>query len=124
MTEINTGEIRSTLGHFTGTENWYRHSLARSITYTDGVKYVGEACGAYWLIDKIAILNQFEGKFKSEEFQVWTFSVNTKECVGVLTAEDGNGNVVHTEKLDYTDFPLDEIKFYFTNNVIMLPSEY
>ncbi|WP_425606571.1 DUF6876 family protein [Prosthecobacter fusiformis] len=26
--------------------------------------------------------------------------------------------------IEFTDFPLDEIAFYFTDNVLMLPSEY
>jgi len=31
---------------------------------------------------------------------------------------------VFTKEIEHTDFPLDEIKLYFTNNVIHLPSEY
>jgi len=31
---------------------------------------------------------------------------------------------VFTEKLDFTDFPLESIRFYFTDSVILLPSEY
>ena len=40
-----------------------------------------------------------------------------------LTCEDGNGNVVFTKALTFTDFPLEEITLYFTNGVILLPSE-
>jgi len=29
-----------------------------------------------------------------------------------------------TQHIEFTDFPLDEIKFYFADNVILLPSEY
>ncbi len=45
----------SELAQFTGTEYWYRHAFKRSITYTDGVKYVAEKAGAYWLIDEISL---------------------------------------------------------------------
>ena len=38
--------------------------------------------------------------------------------------DDGNDNIVYTQRIEYTDFPLDEIKLYFVNNVIHLPSEY
>jgi hypothetical protein len=31
---------------------------------------------------------------------------------------------VFTKEIEHTDFPLDEITLYFTNNVIHLPSEY
>jgi hypothetical protein len=42
----------------------------------------------------------------------------------VLTCDDGNGRVVFSERLEYTDFPPDGITLYFTNNTILLPSEY
>jgi hypothetical protein len=35
------------LDQFIGSEQWYRHSLVRSITYTDGAKYVADHGGAY-----------------------------------------------------------------------------
>jgi hypothetical protein len=35
-----------------------------------------------------------------------------------------NDNIVSTQHIAFTDFPVDEIKFYFTDNVILLPSEY
>ena len=38
--------------------------------------------------------------------------------------QDSNGNVVYTQEIPFTDFPLDEVKLYFANNVIHLPSEY
>ena len=41
-----------------------------------------------------------------------------------LTCTDGNLQEVFTEKLDFTDFPLESIRFYFTDSVILLPSEY
>jgi hypothetical protein len=34
------------------------------------------------------------------------------------------GNPVYTQEIPFTDFPLDEVKLYFANNVIHLPSEY
>jgi hypothetical protein len=36
----------------------------------------------------------------------------------------GDGHVVLTKRIPYTDFPLAEIKLYFTDGVILLPSEY
>jgi hypothetical protein len=41
-----------------------------------------------------------------------------------LLCDDGNGNVVYTQEIPFTDFPLDEVRLYFANNVIHLPSEY
>ena len=41
-----------------------------------------------------------------------------------MTCEDGNYHVVFTKELAFTDFPLDDITLWFTNNVIYLPSEH
>ena len=41
-----------------------------------------------------------------------------------LACEDGNGGVVFTKAIEYTDFPLAEIALYFLNKTILLPSEY
>jgi hypothetical protein len=52
--ENKMGLTKADLLEFTGTENWYRHSLNRNVTYTDGVKFMAESAGAYWLIDEVA----------------------------------------------------------------------
>ena len=113
----------SDLHQFTGSEYWYRHSLVRSVLFTDGVKHVAEAGGAHWLIDEIALAQQFEKKVSGEEFQLWRLTV-TKENTATLVCEDGNGHKLLSKAISYTDFPLREIKLYYTNNTILLPSEY
>ncbi len=112
------------LQQFTGSESIYRHSLIRRVLYTDGIPYVAENAGAYWLIDEIALAQQFNKKVAAEEFQVWTLKVNDADRTTVLTCDDGNDNVVLSKDIDFTDFPLPEIQLYFTNNTICLPSEY
>jgi hypothetical protein len=42
----------------------------------------------------------------------------------VLTCDDGNGDIVYSKPIEFTDFPLEEITFYFTNKTLLLPSEY
>jgi hypothetical protein len=110
------------LEQFTGTEHWYRHGLVRNVLYTDGVKHVADAGGAYWLIDEIAFAQRFDKAVAAEPFQIWSLTV--KDNSGVLTCEDGNGHEVSSKKIEFTDFPLPEISFYFTGNTILLPSEY
>jgi hypothetical protein len=80
---------------FTGSETWYRHGLVRTISYTDGAKYVADKGGAYWLLDEIALAQRFSPTVKSEPFQVWKLTVS--DSGGVLACEDGNGNVVFTK---------------------------
>jgi hypothetical protein len=111
---------QSDLAQFTGTEQWYRHGLNRKVLYTDGAKHVAETGGAYWLLDEIA-LNQTRPRVRREQFQVWKLVV--KDNTAKLTCDDGDGNIVFRKKIDFTDFPLAEITFYFENNVICLPSE-
>ena len=114
---------KTDLAQFTGTEIWYRHSIRRNILYTEGVQYVAEKAGAYWLIDEIAF-NQMQPRVGSERFQVWTLRTDLEKSTAVLTCDDGNDRVIYTKKISYTDFPLDEIRIFFVNNVMHLPSEY
>lgn len=119
-----------TLRQFTGTEQWFRHSLMRNVLYTEGVQYLAEKADCYWLIDKVATL-QLEPKIKAEEFQVWKLQLKDKSPAAarkdnsaMLFCEDGNGHVIYREHITFTDFPLDEIVLWFTGNCILLPSEY
>ena len=114
---------KSDLAQFMGSEYWYRHPLVPKVIFTDGVKYVLDTAGAYWLIDEIAF-GQSVPAVAAEEFQVWKLSVDLARNNGVLTCDDGNDRVVFTKPIEFTDFPLDEIRFYFTDNTILLPSEY
>ena len=109
------------LKHFTGTENWYPHPLNRHVTFTDGAFYVAEKGEAFWLLDTIA-LSQLKPAFRGQPFQAWKLTV--KGHTGVLTCDDGNGNVVHREELEFTDFPEPGITLWLSGNVIMLPGEY
>jgi hypothetical protein len=111
------------LRQFTGSDQWYRHSLVRKVLYTEGVQYVAEAAGAYWLIDEIAFA-QAIAAVAAEEFQHWKLAVDTARSTAVLTCDDGNGRVVFTKTIEFTDFPLQEIRFYFTDNTLLLPTEY
>jgi hypothetical protein len=111
------------LVQFTGSENWYRHAINRAVLFTDGAKYVADQAGAYWLLDEIAIIQPHDKRVAAEEFQVWKLAVNADQT-GVLTCDDGNGRVIFSKEIEYTDFPPEGITLYFTNNTILLPREY
>ena len=111
------------LGQFTGSEHWYRHGLVRSILFTDGVKYVADAAGAYWLLDEIALAQKGEKAVAAEEFQVWRLTVKP-DHTAVLACEDGNDNTVFEKAIPFTDFPPEGITLWFANNTIYLPSEH
>jgi hypothetical protein len=113
----------SDLNQFTGSENWHRHGINRNVLFTDGAKYVADEGGAYWLLDAIAICQQHEKRVADEEFQVWTLKVREDRTASLICG-DGNDNIVYTQHIEFTDFPLDEITLWFTNNTIYLPSEH
>jgi hypothetical protein len=114
---------KSDLDQFTGSEHWYRHGINRNILFTDGAKYVADTAGAYWLLDEIALIQRHDPHVAAEEFQLWKLAVRP-DHTAALTCDDGNGSVVYTKQIEYTDFPLTEIRFYFTNNMIYLPNEH
>lgn len=114
---------KADLRQFTGSEHWYQHGLVPNILFTDGAKYVADTGGAYWLLDEIALAQRHDKRVGAEPFQLWKLSVRPN-ATATLTCEDGNGAIVYTKEIGYTDFPLDEITFYFTNNVMYLPSEH
>jgi hypothetical protein len=111
------------LRQFTGTENYYRHSLFRKVLYSDGVQYLAEQAAAYWLIDAVAAAQYGEPRVRAEEFQVWKLTVDPTHHAR-LTCEDGNNNVVYSQDLDFTTFPLATVELFFENNVLYLPSEH
>ena len=111
------------LDQFTGSENWYRHSINRNVLYTDGAQHVAEHGGAYWLLDTIANCQRHEKRVAAEPFQVWKLVVRPDKTATV-TCDDGNHNVVYTEQIEFTDFPLDEVTLWFANGVIYLPNEH
>jgi len=112
--------LKEELEQFTGTINYYRHPLG--IYYTDGVKYLADRAGAYWLIDNI-VAWQVEEKVKRAPFQIWELKVKDNE--GMLTMkEDTNEPELVRQKIPFTDFPLEYQKLYLVDGVLMLPSEY
>lgn len=120
----NTKILRKAdLMQFTGSEQWYRHGINRAVLFTDGAKYVADTAGAYWLLDEIALIQTQNKRVAAQEFQLWKLVVRPDQTA-TLTCDDGDGNVVYAKEIEYTDFPLNEISFYFTNNVIYLPSEH
>lgn len=116
-------DLAQELQNFTGTEHWYRHSLNRNMLYTDGVQYFAEKAGAYWLLDIIATelhrLQQVHGFLT-----VTAESLDSKATLQAHTEVDGVEQIVWSRKIDYTDLPAGAWKFFYTDDVLLLPSEY
>lgn len=118
-------EIQVELLNFHGTEHYHRLTMVTNLLVTDGVKYLADSCGAYWLLDVIA---SHLSKMKS--FNVIVFKKNKKGSGGKFTATDDlpANHTYAKQTIAYTDFPLPEIRMYLVfdgqNLVLMLPTEY
>jgi len=113
--------LKAELVQFIGTQNYYRHFTG--LIYTDGIKYLADKAGAYWLIDLIA---SWQAKQKVREcyFQIWELKVNEDRTAVITMKEDTNEPIKAKQEIQFTDFPLDHIKLYCVDGVLMLPSEY
>ena len=119
----------TTLTQFTGTDNYYQSKIS-NLWYSDGARYVFQNAGthgAYWLLDLIQFDIIQKKNTKLQEFLV----VNVKD-IGLITADDGNDNVLYTNQLDYIDWEKGKnIRLYIETaqcgdvqgKLIMLPSE-
>ena len=110
---------KNELRQFTGTENWYRH--LSGYLYTDGVLYVAQEGGAFWLIDKILLITR--AKTILQEFGAWKLEVHEDKSA-TLVCEDRNYHEFYREKIEWTDFPLNKFDLWFENGVLILPSEH
>ena len=136
----------SDLGQFTGTENYWKRPVSwQPFVYTDGVRYIAERGNAFWILDAIGSW-QTDARIKKnaslQDIQFWTLKVNEDKSASLICERDQD-DVVITQKLVYTDFPLKKIRFYLCNmfcywqydpseeprktehyGVLILPSEY
>ena len=116
-----TQNLQSELSQFIGTEKLYR--ITSRHVLTDGTNYLAEHAKSFWLFDAIAshLTRSYE-----DYFAVARLLVNDSSAV--LTLDDGNSNIFATQAIEYTDFPLNEIKLFCSFDgehwVIMLTSEY
>jgi hypothetical protein len=120
------------LGQFVGSCEFYRHPLG-GMLFTDGVHYLAEEAGAFWLIDVVASF-QTTRKLRADSFQLWRLERHAKNPEGaIVTARhDTDSPVVARQVIEYTDFPLDEpFEWYAIDNgqpgigvTMMLKSEY
>ncbi len=109
------------LNEFTGSQCIYRHPLTK-LVYTEGVQFLAEKFGCYWLLDRILIEARLNRILSREEFQVWILS--RKEQGFQLTCEDGNGRVLFFNAIEYSDFAAGKVTLWLVDGVLLLPSEY
>lgn len=127
-------EIRKILAAYYCTQEYHYvdFSKAAGVYYTDGVKAMLRRCEAYWLLELICLYQPLCRRDESLCYmQFWTLRVNTIEGTAVLICERDTGDLAIQHGIEYTDFPLDEIKVWLEVGVVgdeqalvaMLPGE-
>ncbi|MCM4173451.1 hypothetical protein DHD32_18395 [Arenibacter sp. TNZ] len=125
--KAQVNEIKEGLQHFHGTEMFYQIPLLRT-RFTDGLKYLSEVAECFWLITDTSVIAK--SLINRSEFVTIDFRRLSKEKQDYTGYEaeiiytDGNDNILEKQGYRVTDFPLDELRLFFVNNTLMLPSEY
>jgi hypothetical protein len=118
--ETLSARLRADLSAFIGTENWHRHALNRQMLLTDGVKYFAETAGCYWFLDIIATEVMRFHPMKP----FLAIMLDVREGAADIHVTDGDGLRLYRRHIHFTDAPQGVWRFYLTDNVFLLPSEY
>ena len=113
--------LRNELSKHHGSQCLFQHGINPGFLYTEGVQCFAEEAGAYWFLDIAAT-------------EIWEFCLSLEFATIILAAhgdgygyiriEDGNGGVLWSKKIPYTNCPEGEWMFFYLNNTLILPSEY
>lgn len=108
---------KNDLAFFTGTTQYIRH-WSRRLVYTDGINFLAERAGAFWLIDLVASYQPLK-----EVRQYWTLKIEDgKYCA---ECQDYEGKILVRQIIGFSDFPVNLLPFtcYLQDGVLFLPSE-
>lgn len=117
--------LQNALAQCTGTGTWWRHPLNRNMLHTDGVLCFADNAGggAHWFLDIVA--TEIFPKMRDHDFLAITLAVDDNHAA-CITAYDENADVplVFERRVEWTDCPAGKWRFFLTDNVLLLPSEY
>jgi hypothetical protein len=74
------------------------------------------------LFDAILSYQEYN-RVKDHSFQVWKLQ-KQEDNTWLLQCEDRNHEIIIVQKIEFSDFPLNEINIWVVDGVAMLPSEY
>lgn len=120
-------KIEMELRCFTGTEMYYFIPLLGT-RYTDGLKYLANAADCYWLITDVSVIAKslkHRSRWVTIDFK--KVPKAQRKSLGYeaeIIYSDGNDNILERQLYGITDFLMDELRLFFVNDTLMLPSEY
>lgn len=96
---------------FSGSESWTHH-WSKKIVLTDGSQFINRN-GCDWWLNIIASCQTADLRKTSGGFQSWKLRKLTgeKKFMAVATCDDGNGNILVTKKIPFTDFPFSQLPY-------------
>ncbi len=120
---MNAAELEQSLAQFTGTTQYTQfHSDA---WLTDGALWLADNAHCYWLLD---VFYSYLFLLNGDEENFTTLKLTKSGRSAMVAIDDGNDNLIASQLIEYTDFPLEEITLYAVwenaHWVIMLASEY
>lgn len=115
-------EILDLLNNAVCTEKYHKFSPIPGFPLiTDGVLALAEAADFYWLLTVIGSHQRNEKLDPS--FQVWKLTVHTETSSAVVQGYNDTTLII-TQEVSFTDFPLEEVKLFLMDGILLLPSEY
>jgi hypothetical protein len=114
------------LTQFSGSECLYKMSEISILRYTEGVRYLAQNGGAYWLLDAIEIYQHdklIKNNQRLQDFQLWQLQLDGKGGCWLICSEDSNVKPIIRQYIPYTDFPF-SIKLYVECGCLLLPNEH
>ena len=134
---LSEKDIRLQLLMCSGSEDYYKHPIFKNILFSEGIVLMVELCSANWLlVDMLANISLLKSNYDFITIKILKDREQHSCC---LIFEDGNNNAIR-KPIPYqlTDFPLSNwkeseenkevvnpaITFFYSNNVLYLPSEH
>ena len=125
--ETNIQHLKEQLSQFNGSQQIFTLPLCRT-RYTEGIQFLAQSANAFWLLTDTSVMGkslQDKSRFITIDFKRYSPSeVETHGHDAAITYTDGNGTVLALQQYHFTDFPLEQIRLFFVDNTLLLPSEY
>ncbi|WP_293294653.1 DUF6876 family protein [Allomuricauda sp.] len=125
--ETNIQHLKKQLNQFCGSQQIFTLPLCRT-RYTEGIQFLAQSANAFWLLTDASVMGKSlrdKSRFITIDFKRYSPSeVETHGYDAAITYTDGNGTVLALQQYHFTDFPLEQIRLFFVDNTLLLPSEY
>ncbi|WP_165733693.1 DUF6876 family protein [Polaribacter sp. 20A6] len=119
--------LKHDLQLFSGSENIYSLPILGT-KYTEGILYLVNKANCFWLLlDASGIAKSLLDKSYFITIDFKRLNKENQETTGkeaTINYGDGNDTILESHSYNYTDFPLDELRLFFIDGTLMLPSEY